>query len=50
MAKENELLAEIKEIKKLLVLIALKNKASQAEVGKVLGISDRRVRELVTGK
>lgn len=45
-----QLTAELKDVKKLLVLIAVKNKASQAEVGKVLGIKDRQVRNLLAGK
>jgi hypothetical protein len=44
------LLAELKDVKKLLVLIAIKNKAGQREVGKLLGISDRQVRNLLAGK
>ena len=41
---------ELRDVKKLLVLIAVKNKASQTEVGKLLGITDRQVRNLLAGK
>ena len=44
------LVDEFRDIKKLLVLIAIKNKASQTEVAKILGISDRQVRNLLAGK
>ncbi|MGD0177862.1 MAG: hypothetical protein ABSA50_06990 [Candidatus Bathyarchaeia archaeon] len=40
----------MRDVKKLLVLIAVKNKASQTEVGKLLGITDRQVRNLLVGK
>jgi DNA-directed RNA polymerase specialized sigma subunit len=41
---------ELSDVKKLLILIATKNKASQTEIGKLLGISDRQVRNLLSGK
>jgi predicted XRE-type DNA-binding protein len=41
---------ELRDVKKLLMLIAVKNKASQREVGRLLGITDRQVRNLLAGK
>lgn len=51
--KNNEfkqMIDEIRKIKMLLALLALKNKASQREVGAVLGITDRQLRNLLSGK
>ncbi len=39
--------AELVPIKKLLILIASKSGATQAEIGKALGVSDRGVRRLL---
>ena len=40
---------EITTIKNLLILIASKNGAQSAEIGKVINTSDSRVRQILTG-
>jgi len=40
---------EINTIKNLLILIASKNGAQSAEIGKVINTSDSRVRQILTG-
>ena len=44
------LLRELELLKKLLILNALKSGADQTEVAKVLGISDRQVRNILAGE
>ena len=46
----NEELKELRDIKKLLILLLQANKVSQPEIAKTLGISDRRVRQLLNPK
>lgn len=43
-------LKELRDIKRLLILLAQANKVSQQEIAKALGISDRRVRQLINPK
>ena len=43
------LLHELELLKKLLILSTLKAGADQMEVGRILGISDRQVRNILAG-
>jgi plasmid maintenance system antidote protein VapI len=43
-------LGELDLLKKLLILNTLKSGADQTEVAKVLGITDRQVRNILAGK
>ena len=47
MSKE---LKELQDIKKLLILLLQANKVTQPEIAKTLGISDRRIRQLLSPK
>lgn len=40
-----EILKELKDIKKLLMLLLSKNKATNVEIGKVLGVTEGAVRQ-----
>ncbi len=44
-----KLLNELSVIKNLLILIASKSGATSAEIGKVIGTGDSRVRQILTG-
>ncbi|MFI5449455.1 MAG: hypothetical protein ACHQ03_06805 [Candidatus Bathyarchaeia archaeon] len=46
----NEELKELKDIKKLLILIALKNEVSVNEVAKVLGVDQSAISHLINPK
>lgn len=41
---------ELQDIKRLLILLLQANKVSQPEIAKALGVSDRRVRQLLNPK
>jgi len=45
-----QVIRELKTIKNLLILNALKSGASQDEVGKLMGISSRQIRNILAGK
>jgi biotin operon repressor len=43
-------LKELRDIKRLLILLLEANKVSQQDIADALGVSDRRVRQLKTSK
>jgi len=45
-----QLIGELKALKSLLILDTLKSGARQDEVAKLLGISDRQIRNILAGK
>lgn len=42
-----QILQEIQDIKKLIILILVKNGCDSRDIGNVLGVSDARIRQLV---
>lgn len=44
------ILEEFNSLKKLLILNTLKSGADQTEVGRVIGITDRQIRNILAGK
>jgi predicted XRE-type DNA-binding protein len=48
--KTNEELKELRTIKKLLILLLMKNKASQDEIAKVLGVDQSAISHMINPK
>jgi transcriptional antiterminator len=45
-----QLVRELETLKKLLILNTLRSGANQGEVAKLLGLSDRQIRNILAGK